>query len=102
METNTELFMGRLGVNPELKYTKEQKPVCYLSVAVNKKDQEKAIWKKVVVWGNQAEQCNLYLKKGKFVFVQGRKSLIHYEDKQGNNKSYEEINADLVGFSFTN
>ena len=96
--TQEELFLGRLGVNPELKYTKEGKAVCNLSVAVNKEYDEKATWKKVVVWEKQAEQCNLYLKKGNQVFVQGRVDKKNYLGKDGSTKTYEEIKANLVGF----
>ncbi len=60
---NKELFMGRLGVNPELKYTPSQKAICELSVAVMHREGH-TLWKKVVVWGRQAELCPLYLKKG--------------------------------------
>ena len=97
-DTQEELFLGRLGVNPELKYTKEGKAVCNLSVAVNKTSDDKAIWKKVVVWEKQAEQCNLYLKKGNQVFVHGRIEKKNYLAKDGNTKTYEEVKANLVGF----
>ena len=96
--TEQELFVGRLGVNPKLKYTKDQKPVCFLSVAINKNEDEKAIWKKVVVWEKQAEQCNLYLKKGSRLFVQGRIENKEYLTKDGNTKTYEEVRASLIGF----
>ena len=96
--TQEELFLGRLGINPELKYTKDGKAVCKLSVAVNKTSDDKAIWKKVVVWEKQAEQCNLYLKKGNQVFVQGRTEKKNYLAKDGNAKTFQEVNANLVGF----
>ena len=99
MENTYEIFVGRLGVNPELRYTKKQKPVCFLSVAVNRQEQEKAEWKRVVVWGKQAELCNLYLKKGHEVFVQGRKEVKFYDGKNGEKKTYEDFNARLIGFS---
>ena len=98
MENNYEIFIGRLGVKPELRYTKKQEPVCSLSVAVNRQGKEKADWKRVVVWGKQAELCNLYLKKGNEVFVQGRKEVKFYDGKNGEMKTYEEFNARLIGF----
>ena len=55
-----ELFMGRLGKEPDLRYTKTQKPVCYLSVATSREEEQKTKWNKVVVWGKQAELCNIY------------------------------------------
>ena len=96
---NRQLFIGRLGKMPELRYTKNQKPVCYLSVAVTYEDQQQTIWNKVVVWGKQAELANMYLKKGSEVFVQGRKLLKEFTTSDGHKKSYEEITASLIGFS---
>ena len=93
-----ELFLGRLGVNPELKHTKDGTAICNLSVAVNKTSDDKAIWKKVVVWDKQAEQCNLYLKKGSQVFVQGHVKSQSYLAKDGNTKTYEEVKVNLIGF----
>ena len=94
-----QLFMGRLGKNPELRYTKNQKPVCYLSVAVNDEKEQKTTWNKVVVWGKQAELASMYLKKGSEVFVQGQKQLKEFTTSEGLQKYYEEVNANLIGFS---
>lgn len=94
-----ELFMGRLGKNPDLRYTKSQKPVCYLSVAQTLEQDQQTIWHKVVVWGKQAELCNLYLTKGKEVFVQGRKERKEFMTTEGELKSFVELTADLIGFS---
>ena len=97
--SNKELFLGRLGKDPELRYTRKQKPVCHLSVATTDHTKEKTVWHKAVVWGKQAELCNLYLSKGKEVFVQGRKLLKEFETSEGEKKGYEEIDASLIGFS---
>jgi single-strand DNA-binding protein len=70
-DANKMLFIGRLGKNPELRYTQKQKPVCYLSVAVNKEAEKKTEWNRVVIWGKQAELANQYLKKGNEVFCAG-------------------------------
>jgi single-strand DNA-binding protein len=98
--TSIKLFLGRLGKEPDLRYTKELKPVCVLSVATTNEAEQKTDWHRVVVWGKQAELCNLYLKKGKEVFVQGRKVLREFETSDGV-KKYEEILASLIGFSNT-
>ncbi len=99
MENINELFIGRLGLDPKLKYTKTQKAVCYLSVAQNIEGQEKPKWRKVVVWGKQAEQCNLYLKKGRKIIVQGRKVINEYESENDGIKQSEEVLADFIGVS---
>ncbi|MDH5582076.1 MAG: single-stranded DNA-binding protein [Bdellovibrionales bacterium] len=100
MNTDTmQLFVGRLGKEPDLRYTKNQKAVCHLSVATTDGEEKKTIWNKVVVWGKQAELCTLYLKKGKEVFVQGYKELKEFTTNDGEIKKYEEITANLIGFS---
>mgnify|MGYP001364670355 CR=1 FL=1 len=92
-------FLGRLGKNPELKYSKDQKPVCYLSVAEKVKDTQATHWHQVIVFGKQAEACSIYLKKGSIVFVNGKAELKDYINIQGVKKEFTEIRANNVGFS---
>ncbi len=94
-----ELFLGRLGRDPELKYTPNRVPVCHLSVAINKGEDEKPEWKKVIVWNKQAELCSLYLKKGKEVFVKGETEKKEFTTKEGERKEYFEVNAKVIGFT---
>ena len=93
-----ELLIGRLGRDPELKYTAKQEPICFLSIAINQQDAP-ATWKKIIVWGKQAELCKLYLTKGKSVFVQGQKQMKSFVNDEGLEKSYEEFAAKLIGFT---
>jgi single-strand DNA-binding protein len=72
MNEQSVIFVVNLGKNPELKYTKNQKPFCNFSVAVNGENENEPIWERVVVWGKQAELADVQLKKGSKVFVQGR------------------------------
>ena len=92
------LFYGRLGKKPELKYTQKQEPVCYLAVAEQIEGKEKPTWHKVVVWGKQAEQCNLFLEKGAAVFVRGRNLEREFTTKEGATKTYQEVKAETIGF----
>ena len=94
------VFNGRLGKNPDLLYTeKDQRPVCLLSVATQNFDEPKPVWHKVVVWGKQAELCKLYLKKGSEVFVKGQQVLRQYKNKNGEEKSFTEVQVDTLGFT---
>ena len=43
-EHKNELFVGRLGIDPVLKYTPKQKPVCELSIAINSRTTQKTTW----------------------------------------------------------
>ncbi len=105
MSINKVLLLGRLGQDPELKYTPSGKAVCSFSLATSDswKDksgqkQEKTEWHRVVVWGKLAELCNQYLAKGRQAFVEGKLSTRQWEDKQGNKRYTTEINASSVQF----
>jgi single-strand DNA-binding protein len=70
---------GNLGRDPELRYTPNGTPVTRFSVATNERwtgpdgeSQERTIWWRVSVWGNQGEAVSQYLSKGSQVFIEGR------------------------------
>lgn len=67
-------LLGRLGRNPEMRYTADGKPVTSFSVAIDDSygESKKTVWVRVSVWGKQAESCNQYLSKGRQVYVEGR------------------------------
>lgn len=98
---NKILIHGRLGQNPDLRYTLKQEPVCMFSIAENKQLNAEPIWHRIVVWGKQAEYCSVHLKKGQQVFVKGTNVNKEFKNKNGETKSLIELRADLIGFIFT-
>ncbi|HXT98188.1 MAG TPA: single-stranded DNA-binding protein [Polyangia bacterium] len=101
---NKVILIGNLGADPELKYTPSQRPLCNLRIATTEvyKDksgqrQEKTEWHRVTVWGDQAENCNKYLSKGRSVYVEGRLQTRSY-DKDGQKHYATDIVADRVVF----
>lgn len=98
MNNHQLIIIGRLGQNPDLKYTRDQIPVCSLSLAEVSKETGKPQWHKVVVWGKQAERCKAILSKGCEVFVRGRKTIREFQKENGEQKKYEEITAERIGF----
>lgn len=102
---NRVFVMGRLGQDPDLRYTQNQFPVATLSVATSEfrsnkegQKQETTEWHRIVVWGKQAENCNKYLKKGRAVFVEGRIQTRSWDDKNGQKRFSTEIVANNVQF----
>lgn len=89
---------GRLGADPELKYTRNQKAVCTFSIAEQIPDQEKPVWHRVVVWDRQAEDCKVHLAKGRSVFVHGCMSVKNYESINSEPKVFQELHVSVVGF----
>jgi len=102
---NKVMIMGRLGRDPEIRYSANNFPIANFSVATseNVKDQsgnyvEKTTWHNIVVLGNQAENCSKFLKKGSMVFVEGRIQNRKYQDKNGIEKYVSEIISNMVRF----
>lgn len=102
---NKVIVVGRLGADPELKYTQSNQAVCRLSIATSQvwKDkegqkQERTEWHRVVVWGQMGETASKYLTKGREVYVEGRLQTRSWEDPQGNKKYTTEIVANTVQF----
>lgn len=97
LNDNQCFISGRLGRDPDVKYTQNGKPYCRLSVACSYKvkDQERTDWVSVQVWGPLAESCGSNLQKGQRVMVRGRYSSSSYESPQGK-KYFTQVIADLV------
>lgn len=105
MSVNKVILLGRLGSDPELKYTPAGAPVCNFSLATAEswkdKDgnkQEKTEWHRIVVWGKLAELCNQYLAKGRQAFIEGKLETRSWDDKDGIKRYTTEIRADVVQF----
>ncbi len=77
--------VGRLGKQPEMKYTGEGTPVTTFSVAASfgYGDYKKTSWWRVTTWGKLAEVCNQYLDKGSMVLVRGTPNGDTYENNSG-------------------
>ena len=105
MSVNKAILVGRLGQDPELRYTSSGAAVCTLSVATSEawtdkagQRQERTEWHRVVVWNKQAEHCNQYLAKGREVYVEGQLQTRSWEDENKNKRYTTEINARTVRF----
>lgn len=98
-------IIGRLGRDPELKYSQNGAAICRLNVATDEsytgregKRVQKAEWHSVVVFQKSAEHCNQYLSKGSLVFVEGSLSTREWQDQQGQKRYSTEIKAQRVQF----
>jgi len=97
---NKVLIIGRVGRDPEMRYTPSGRPVTTFSVGTsrtwNTADGEKHTeteWFNVVAWSNLAEICRQYLAKDRLVYIEGRLQTRHWEDQDGNKHSATEIVA---------
>ncbi len=97
---NKVILIGRLGQDPELRYTGNGTAVCNLNLATNEsyKDSngewvDRTEWHKVVAWARLAEICGEYLKKGSQVYIEGSLQTNSWEDRDGNTRYTTEIKA---------
>jgi len=98
---NKVILIGRLGKDPEVKYTQSGLAVARFTMATDetRKDasgerQQKTEWHNIVAWDKLAEICGQYLNKGKQVYNEGRIQTRSYEDKESKKRYITEIRAD--------
>jgi single-strand DNA-binding protein len=95
---NRVQLIGRLGKDPEGKYTPSGKKVTNFSVAIsqhwraNGESKEYTEWVNVEAWGRLGEVCQEYLKKGSLAYIEGRLKTEKYEDK-GETKFFTKVVA---------
>lgn len=94
---------GHLARDPIIRATKTGKSVASFTVAVNRnyttpqgEQRELTDWVNVVAWGPLAEAVGNQLKKGTYVFVQGRYSTRSYEAKDGTKRYITEVTANMA------
>jgi single-strand DNA-binding protein len=105
MSLNKVMIIGRLGADPELKYTQSGTPVARMRIATSEtytdregNRQESTEWHTVVVFQRQAENCANYLSKGSMVYVEGSLQTRQWQDQQGQNRYTTEIKGQRVQF----
>lgn len=98
MSVNKAIIVGRLGRDPETRFTSGGQQVTNFSVATDEtfKDrsgekQKRTEWHRIVLWGKLAEIASQYLSKGSLVYLEGRIETREWEDKQGVKKFTTEI-----------
>jgi len=96
---NKTQIIGRLGKDPEIRYTSNGKAVANISVATTeswKKDgqqQEHTEWHRITVWDKLAEICEQYLHKGDLAYFEGQLRTRKWQDQSGSDRYSTEIKA---------
>ena len=97
---NKAILIGRLGAEPEVRYTQDGTMVTNFRLATNErwKDKsgekaERTEWHRIVTFGRLAEICGNYLSKGSLVYIEGRVQTRSWEDKDGVKRYTTEIVA---------
>ncbi len=102
---NKVILVGRLGKDPELRYTQSGTPVANFPLATNEvyqdrsgNRQERTEWHRIVVWSKQAESVKNYLNKGRSALVEGSIQTRKWQDQEGKDRYTTEIKAQRVVF----
>ena len=97
---NKVMIIGRLGRDPEMRYTPSGRPVTTFSVATSRSwntseggRRTETEWFNVVAWSTLAEICKQHLSKGRLVYIEGRLQTRQWDDPEGAKHSSTEIVA---------
>ena len=102
MSVNKVILVGRLGRDPEARYTAAQQPICSFAVTTSRRykdkegnTQEQTEWHNISMFGKLAEIGNQYLKKGSQVYLEGRLQT-NKSEKDGQTRYFTQIVADQM------
>lgn len=100
---NKVILIGRLGKDPEMKYTPGGAPVAKFTLATDEvfkdrsgEQQRRTEWHNIVAWNKLAEICGEYLTKGKQIYIEGSIRSRQWEDQSGNKRTSYEIVAQTM------
>lgn len=98
MSVNRVMLLGRLTIDPVIRYTQNGKAVTNFTLATNedwidanKQKQERTEFHNIVIWGKLGELASVHLKKGKQFYIEGSLQTRSWEDKEGNKRYTTEI-----------
>lgn len=101
---NRVIIMGRLGRDPDVRFTNSGTKVATFSLAVDRDFKEKATgervadWVDVVAWRQTAEFASKWFRKGQMAVVEGRLQVRGYADREGNKRRAVEVVAESIYF----
>lgn len=101
---NKVTLIGRVGKEPTVRYTNDDRAIASLSIATSEswKDkngdkQEKTEWHSVVIFGTTATFVEKYVNKGDLVYIEGKLTTRKWQDKDGSDKYSTEVVIDVKG-----
>src|SRR6267154_4965299 len=98
MSVNKAILVGRLGRDPETRFTSGGQAVANFTLATDEtfKDrsgekQKRTEWHRITVWGKQAEITQQYLTKGALLYLEGKIQTQTWDDHEGNKREAKNI-----------
>lgn len=102
---NKIILMGRLGRDPEVRYTQSGTPVASFSLAVDRDFVDQVTgrrptdWIEVAARNSKAKFVQQYFRKGQLAVVEGRLQIREWTDKEGAKRRTAEVVADQIYFA---
>lgn len=94
-DLNKVMLIGRLGTEPELRYTQQGVPITTFRMAISRQwrdsegnQRDETEWFTIVSWNRLAEICSEFLQKGARVYIEGRLQNRSWDDTQSGEKRY--------------
>ncbi len=102
---NKVIIIGRLGADPDIRYSANGVAVAKFNVATNERVpagegnwEDRTEWHRIVTFGKTAEFCGNYLGKGKLIYLEGTLRTQQWEDAQGTKRYTTEVVARDIQF----
>jgi single-strand DNA-binding protein len=99
MNINHVIVSGRVGADPELRYTPNKLAILTMSIAqpdYQKDKESKPMWFDVIIFDKYAEALHHTIKKGDEVIASGKIKISSYQDKSGNERKNVQIVANAI------
>ncbi|PKO23954.1 MAG: single-stranded DNA-binding protein [Chloroflexi bacterium HGW-Chloroflexi-1] len=97
---NRVQLIGRLGRDPEVRYTSKGTPSTRFSLAVDRawtnaegERQTETDWFNIEAWGKLGEICQKYLRKGRLIYVEGPLRIDRWDDEKGEPQTFTKVVA---------
>ena len=98
-------LLGRVGTDPEMRYTPNGTAVTQLRLATDRhrsNGDTDTDWHQIVIWSKSAEAVNNYVAKGNRIYVAGRLVQSAWQNEAGERRSRTEVHASEVVFLDSN
>ena len=101
MSYSKVILLGRLGADPEVRFTASGLAVANFRIAVDDGygDKKRTDWHRCVAWKKTAETLGQHATKGSQVLVEGRLQNREWQDKDGQKRQTTEVVVDRFTFS---
>jgi len=100
---NKVILVGRLGGDPEVRYTAEGTAVANFSLATDESftdragdRQRRTEWHRIVAWKRLAEVSGEFLSKGNRVYIEGSLRNRKWQNRDGNERTTVEVVATWI------